>query len=208
MKSNPRLQGLYAVTDTALCGERLIASVTAALAGGVNLLQYRDKSGERDRQREEALALKQLCAEHDCLFLINDDISLAREVGADGVHLGQSDTDLASARRQLGPDRIIGISCNNRLEWALHAQQQGADYVAFGRFFPSHTKPDAPRADLPLLETAREQLQIPIVAIGGITPDNAGPLIRAGADMLAVIHGLFGQTEIEVAARRLSRCFD
>lgn len=204
---DPRLQGLYAVTDGRLTGEPLFAAVQAALAGGVRIVQYRDKSGETQRRHDEAVRLARLCHEQGALLLINDDTELALSVGADGVHLGQSDTPQAVARDQLGPDRLIGVSCNNRLEWALAAQQAGADYIAFGRFFPSQTKPDAPQAELTLLEQARQQLDLPIAAIGGITPDNAPQLHAAGADMLAVVNALFGQDDIEAAARQLNRCF-
>ncbi|MDZ7805161.1 thiamine phosphate synthase [Thiohalophilus sp.] len=203
-----RLRGLYAVTDGRLTGQPLFDAVRAALAGGVQLVQYRDKSGETPRRQDEAARLVELCHAQGALLLINDDTELALAVGADGVHLGQTDTPLASARARLGPQRIIGVSCNNRLEWARAAQQAGADYVAFGRFFPSSTKPDAPQAGLALLEQARQQLDLPIAAIGGITPDNAPQLHAAGADMLAVVNALFGQDDIETAARQLSRCFD
>jgi thiamine-phosphate pyrophosphorylase len=207
MSKASRLRGLYAITDRQLCGGRLLESVSAAIAGGARIIQYRDKSGDSERRQAEATALCQLCREHDALFIINDEVELALQVDADGVHIGQSDSRLAQARQQLGPDKLIGVSCNNRLEYALTAQQQGADYVAFGRFFPSTTKPDAPQADLSLLETAREQLTIPIVAIGGITPETAGRLVHAGADMLAVIHGVFGQANVEAAARHLNEIF-
>ncbi len=208
MTRHPRLQGLYAITDSRLSGKQLVESMEAAVAGGVRILQYRDKSTDSGRRKQEAAALRQLCRQHGILFFINDDVELARQVDADGVHIGQSDTRLPAARQQLGADKLIGVSCNNQLEWALAAQQQGADYVAFGRFFPSTTKPEAPQAELSLLEQARQQLELPIAAIGGITPENAGQLRQAGADMLAVINGIFGQPDIEAAARRLSRYFD
>ncbi|MDZ7661222.1 thiamine phosphate synthase [Thiohalophilus sp.] len=206
--SDPRLLGLYAVTDGRLTGEPLLEAVRAALAGGTRIVQYRDKSAEPQRRRHEATRLASLCRDYQALFLINDDVALAQEIDADGVHLGQTDATLSDARRQLGRHKLIGVSCNNRLERALAAQQQGADYVAFGRFFPSSTKPDAPQAELALLEQARQQLDLPIAAIGGITPDNAPRLREAGADMLAVVNALFGQDDIETAARHLSRCFD
>lgn len=202
------LRGLYAITDGRLTGQSLFAAARAALAGGVRLLQYRDKSLDPARRFQEAGQLRELCRDYDCLLLINDDIELARRIDADGVHLGQKDSPIAHARARLGPDKLIGISCNNRLDWADTAQQQGADYVAFGRFFPSVTKPEALQADLSLLEQARQQLDVPIAAIGGITPDNAADLCHAGADMLAVIHGIFGQDDIETAVRQLRRCFD
>ncbi len=205
---DPRLKGLYAVTDGRLVGEPLLAAVQAALFGGVRIVQYRDKTGEIHRRQDEAARLVKLCHERGALLLINDDSELALAVGADGVHLGQRDTPLSVAREQLGPDKLIGVSCNNRLDRALAAQQAGADYVAFGRFFASTTKPDAPPAELALIEQARQQLDLPLAAIGGITPDNAPQLHTAGADMLAVVNALFSQDDIETAARRLSRCFD
>ncbi len=207
MSPDARLHGLYAVTDGQLQGDRLYRAVTEALDGGIRILQYRDKSGDEDRRRQDAAELKHLCRQHDCLFIINDDPQLAHAIDADGVHIGQSDAQPAHVRERLGSGRLIGVSCNNRLEWARAAESQGADYVAFGRFFPSLSKPDAPQAELSLLVEARRQLQLPIAAIGGITPDNAGLLLNAGADMLAVIHGLFGQDDITAAARRLNGLF-
>jgi len=141
------------------------------------------------------------------LFLINDDVSLALAVNADGVHLGQRDADISQARTLLGEHRIIGITCHDQLPLALAAQAAGANYVAFGRFFPSLTKPEAPPASLSILQQARAQLRIPIAAIGGITPDNAPSLLAHGADMLAVIHGVFGAGDIAAAAGEYARLF-
>lgn len=207
MNRDSRLHGLYAITDGRLQGEKLYAAVSSALNGGVRLLQYRDKSTDAERRLQEATELQHLCQQADCLFIVNDDPQLARRVDADGVHIGQSDAKLAHAREQLGPKKLIGVSCNNRLDRARAAQSQGADYVAFGRFFASVSKPDAPQAELSLLQTARQEIHLPIVAIGGITPENAGQLLDAGADMLAVINGIFGQNKIEEAARRLDSIF-
>ena len=202
-----RLHGVYAITDPVLCGTQLNEKVLAAIEGGIRILQYRNKQASRERQQEEASELLTLCRQHDVLFIINDDVELTAAVDADGVHLGQQDRALLEARQHLGADTIIGISCNNRFENALTAQQQGADYVAFGRFFPSHTKPQAPRADIGLLERARTELQLPVVAIGGITPVNGSELIAAGADMLAVIHGIFAQQDVRQAAQRYAALF-
>ena len=207
MNRDSRLRGLYAITDGRLHGEKLYAAVTAALNGDVRLLQYRNKSTDTGRREQEARELRRLTQRTDCLFIVNDDPQLALKVDADGVHIGQSDSELVRARQLLGADKLIGVSCNNRLELARIAQSQGADYVAFGRFFASVSKPDAPQAELSLLQTARREIHLPIVAIGGITPENAGQLLGAGADMLAVINGIFGQNEIEAAARRLDRFF-
>ncbi len=197
--------GLYAITPVS--SPNLTVAVSQAIAGGAKLIQYRDKSANHPMRKRQALELKQLCDQQNIPLLINDDVNLAAEIGASGVHLGQQDCDLNAAREQLGTDAIIGISCYNQLQLALTAAAAGADYVAFGRFFPSHSKPDAKQAHIDLLQLAREQLSIPIVAIGGITPENALPVIAAGADMLAVIDGLFGQPDIQNAANTYSKLF-
>lgn len=202
-----RLHGVYAITDPVLCSDHLIKKVTAAIEGGIQILQYRNKQATAAIQLEEARKLSTLCSQLDVLFIVNDDIKLALDSGADGVHLGQQDRALSEAREHLGKNKIIGISCNNRFDYALAAQQNGADYIAFGRFFPSLSKPDAPQADIELLQRGRNQLRIPIVAIGGITPDNGKQLIDAGADMLAVIHGIFGQIDVRSAAHRYAELF-
>lgn len=202
------LTGLYAITDSQLTpGDTLLPAVEAALRGGARVIQYRDKSGDSVRRQHEADALNTLCRAHGALLIVNDDVALAAAVGASGVHLGRDDPQLAAARRRLGSGAIIGVSCYNQLTRAQAAAEQGADYVAFGRFFPSLTKPDAVAATPELLREARRALRLPLVAIGGITPENGGQLIAAGADMLAVIHGVFGQPDIEAAARRFAALF-
>jgi len=209
MDSRNLLRGLYAITDTNLCpDEVLISSVEQALLGGCRLLQYRDKRVDLPRRREQAQQLKVLCHRHQALLIINDDLALAQAVAADGVHLGRHDPDPKHARTLLGVNAIIGVSCYNRLDLALAAKERKADYVAFGRFFPSLTKPDAVEATPDLLRRAREALELPLVAIGGITPENGGPLIEAGADMLAVIQGVFGQPDIRAASQQLSDLFE
>ena len=207
---NP-LRGLYAITPDALCTEpaRLESAAAAALRGGARLLQLRDKSGDARRRRASAQALLALCRAHGAQLLINDDLELAATLGA-GVHLGANDAPLAQARQQLGPQALIGISCANSLPRALAAQAQGASYVAFGRFFASNTKPDAPQADLALLREARRDLRIPVCAIGGVTPANAASLIASGADLVAAIEGVFGgasDERIEAAAADYARLF-
>ena len=202
------LSGLYVITDHALLGSTLVEHAGAAIEGGARILQYRDKTNDSSRRLNEARALVSLCKQHHIIFLINDDIELALKVDADGVHLGQQDTDLNSARSQLGVDKIIGVTCHSDLDAAIQAEKNGADYVAFGRFFPSNTKPEASPASLDILTQTKTQLQIPIVAIGGITPDNGMKLIDAGADMLAVIHGIFGAADIKQAAQKFVRLFD
>lgn len=203
------LRGLYAITDPALCpDERLGSQVDQALAGGCRVIQFRDKRDDQTLRQTLARQLLEVCRAHGASLLINDDVALAREIGADGVHLGRDDPDPSYARSQLGGRAIIGVSCYNRLALAQEAASRGADYIAFGRFFPSQTKPQAVQAEPELLRQAREAIDLPLVAIGGITPENGAPLITAGADMLAVIHGVFGQPDIEDACRRLSALFE
>lgn len=201
-----RLHGLYAIVggDNA---PNLRERVTAAIAGGAALVQYRDKSTDNARREREARDVLAVCRAHGVPLIINDDVALAATIGADGVHLGRDDAGVREARRVLGDAAIIGVSCYNDFDRAVAAQQAGASYVAFGRFFHSHTKPDAVSAPLDLIRQAKAQLSIPVVAIGGITPDNAAPLIDAGVDMLAVIHGIFGQADPEQAARRYTQLF-
>jgi thiamine-phosphate pyrophosphorylase len=202
------IAGLYAIADTSVvAAARLIASVTAALEGGARLVQLRDKGALGVERFSAARQLSDLCRTHGALFIVNDDIELARAVHAHGVHIGRDDASLIAARSRLGPDAIIGVSCYNDLERALAAEAAGADYVAFGSFYPSATKPEAVRADTTLLRRARMALHCPIVAIGGITPENGGDLIAAGADALAVIQGVFGQQDIAAAARRFNQLF-
>lgn len=203
------LRGLYAITSEASCRspDRLVASVAEALAGGARLVQYRDKWSTAAQRQRNAHALRGLCHELQALLIINDDPVLAEQVDADGVHVGAADASLAEARRRLGPRAIIGVSCSNSLDRARAAQAGGASYVAFGRFFDSRTKPDAPQADLNLLRAARSEIHVPICAIGGILPDNAAPLIAAGADMVAAVDGVFGHEDPEAAARSYARLF-
>ncbi len=206
---NPsRTRGLYAITDAGLLpDERLTGAVAAALLGGARLIQYRDKSHDSTRRLAQATALNALCQEHGVPLIINDDVELSFAIGAAGVHLGQDDADIATARARLGPRALIGVSCYDRLDLALNAARAGADQVAFGAFFPSPTKPTEIRAPLALLQQARARLDLPIIAIGGITPENAVALLAAGADYLAVVSGVFAQPDIQVAARRYATLF-
>lgn len=193
--------GLYAITRETDASAQLLSEVEAALKGGAAVVQYRDKSGDVARQHEQASELLVLCRRYRVPLMINDSLRLADLVGADGVHLGGDDGSVREARIVLGADKIIGVSCYQSLDLALAAQAVGADYVAFGSFFASPTKPAAPRADIALLQHASRVLQLPIVAIGGITPDNAEALIEAGADAIAVINALFEAPDIEARAR-------
>ncbi len=207
MKSCPAmLCGLYAITDDSL-QDQLAIAIEAALAGGCRLIQYRSKQRSASERQQEACALLALCNRYNAKLFINDDVALAKSIGAHGVHLGQEDTSLAEARALLGPQAIIGITCHNSLDLARAAQAGGADYVAFGRFFPSTTKHSAPPADLSVLTAAKTSLAIPVVAIGGITLDNAPAVVQAGADMLAVVGDLFGATDINARARAYTALF-
>ena len=203
-----RLRGLYAVTEGrhARAAPPTVA-VRAALEGGARIVQYRDKTSGDDERVAEARALLELCGRYGALFLVNDDPRLARAVGADGVHLGQGDMPVPEARAILGATAVIGVTCHDRLDLALQARSEGADYVAFGAFFPSATKPEAPPAPLDLIACVKAALDIPVCAIGGITADNAPALVAAGADMIAVSAALFGAEDIVGTAGRLQGLF-
>ena len=204
-----KLRGLYAITDSQLLAGKLLPFVEAALKGGVKLLQYRDKSIDEARRLREAEALRECCTRYGAALIINDDAELAARLGV-GLHLGQSDGSLSAARALLGRHAIIGGTCHAQLELAQAAAKEGASYVAFGRFFDSTTKPGAPAATVELLQAAKARINLPIVAIGGVTLDNAPALIAHGASMVAVVHGLFGAgsaDEVERRARAFSQLF-
>lgn len=203
-----QLTGLYAITDASGKNlDTLIRQVEQALIGGVRIIQYRDKSTDAKQRLEACQLIRKLTRQYNALLIVNDDVELARTIQADGVHLGKDDMDIEQARAQLGQTAIIGVSCYNRFDLAEQALKAGADYIAFGSFFPSTTKPEAATAKPALLTKARETLDIPVVAIGGITTENGRDLIEAGADMLAVVNGLFGQSDIESRAKRFCSLF-
>lgn len=199
--------GVYALTPETADTACLLAWVEAALAGGVAAVQYRDKSADVARRHEQASELAALCRRFGVPLIVNDDLRLADLAGADGVHLGRDDASVREARIILGPKKFVGASCYQSLELAHAAQTAGADYVAFGSFFASPTKPAAPRASLDLLREARPAIHLPIVAIGGITPANAPALIDAGADAIAVLSALFDAPDVRARAQTLSRLF-
>ena len=198
--------GLYALTPDEPDTQALVAKVRAAIAGGAAAVQYRNKPADPARRAEQARALAALCRAASVPLVVNDDVELALAVGATGVHLGRDGGDLAGARRRLGPGRLLGASCYDRLELAERAVVAGADYVAFGSVFASPTKPAAVRAPLALLGAAR-RLGRPVVAIGGITLENAPDAIAAGADALALITALFDAGDIAARARTFSDLF-
>lgn len=202
------LRGLYAITETAnLSSTLLIQQVQSALQGGAKLIQYRDKSENSAKRLKEGLQLKKLCQQFNALLIINDDLELAILCKADGLHLGRTDTPLQQARERLGPNIIIGLSCYNDFQRASQAQEQGADYIAFGSVYPSPTKPDAVKTDIHLIKRAKQTLKIAVCAIGGITLENAPPLLEAGADMLAVISAVFQANNIQQTAQHFSDLF-
>lgn len=206
--TKPSVAGLYAITPDLADTNELLRKVQLALQGGARVLQYRNKIADAALQLRQASALRDLTREFDTTFIVNDDAALAAQVDADGVHLGGEDGSVAAARAVLGEAKLIGVSCYNRAPLALAAVQQGADYVAFGAFFPSSVKPEAVKAETPMLREARHEIHLPIVAIGGITQQNGAELIQAGADSLAVISALWDATDIEASARGFGYLFE
>lgn len=204
--SLPAIAGLYAITPDWTDTARLLIACNQALKGGARVLQYRNKKAGRALRLEHALGLSAICRKAGATFIVNDDIELALEVDADGVHLGQEDGDIAAARKRLGRGKRLGASCYNRVELATKAAAAGADHIAFGSMFVSSTKPRAVRASPALFGQARA-LGLPMVAIGGITVGNAPDVIAAGADALAVISDLFDAADIEAKAREFAALF-
>lgn len=201
------VRGLYAITPDGLATDELLQRVRSALSGGASVLQYRNKSADAALRLEQAVVLRELAREFNATFIVNDDAQLALQVDADGVHLGATDGELKAARALLGSRKIIGVSCYNRASLVREAVADGADYVAFGAFFPSAVKPEAVTAGMELLRQARAEFDVPLVAIGGITARNGAALLDAGADALAVISAVFGAADIQSAAQDFSKLF-
>lgn len=200
-------RGLYLVTPDEADSARLLAAVARVLPARPALLQYRNKLADAARRREEAQALAALCRGAGVRFIVNDDLALALAVGADGVHLGRDDGDPAAARAALGPGRLLGVSCYDEWARAVRGAAAGADYVAFGAMFVSPTKPQAVRAPFELLTRARRELGCGVAAIGGITLDNAGGVVAAGADLVAVISDVFAAADPPARALAYRRLF-
>lgn len=199
-----KFTGIYAITDDKLLpGQQLFDACEAALTNGVSVLQYRNKSSSSALRLHSARRLANLCASFEVPLIVNDDVELCLSAGAAGVHLGSEDGSVEAARSRLGPEAIIGVTCHASIDAAVKAQDEGADYVAFGRFFPSNSKPEASPAELDTLTRAREVLKIPIVAIGGINAENGASVLQAGADMLAVIHALFAEDDVAGQSKKL-----
>jgi thiamine-phosphate pyrophosphorylase len=204
-----KLKGLYAITDQQLITEENFhASVEATLQGGTRIIQYRDKSDKQNKRLQQASLLRALCDQYHAICIINDDIELARAVNAHGVHLGKDDLSLTMARQILGENAIIGVSCYNDLDRAIAAENNKADYVAFGAIFSSTTKPEANVAGLDIITKAKQQLSIPVCTIGGITQENIRQVIQQGADMAAVISGIFSADDIKQSTAALSQFFN
>lgn len=202
-----RIEGVYALTPDLVDTDALVALVEQVLEGGVRLVQYRAKTAGPGLRREQCARLVSLCRRHAAALIVNDDAALAAQVGAAGVHLGRDDGTIAQARQLLPPDAVVGVSCYDDLARARRLRAEGADYVAFGSFFPSSIKPLAVRPVPAMLADARRLLDCPVVAIGGITLGNAPTLIAAGADAVAVISDLFQATDVRGRAREFHQLF-
>ena len=192
----PKSGGIYLISDSKnLAIDDLLDKTEKILDVGISLFQFRDKNSKYEIKKSTALKLQTLCKKYNTLFIINDDVVLAKEISADGVHLGRDDMDIDMARKILG-DKIIGVSCYNNLEDAITAEIMGADYIALGSFFNSPTKPEARKIAIDLLSIAKSKLNIPVVAIGGITPENGKQLVDNKVDFLAIISGIYASTDI------------
>lgn len=200
-------KGLYAITPSISDTGLLLKKVEQALLGGIVLLQYRDKTSTPKQRLRRAEEIHQLCLRYKVPLIINDDPQLALACNAEGVHLGQDDGSIQHARKLLGANAIIGATCHHHVSLAVLAEEQGANYVAFGRFFKSSTKPGAPLATLQTLAKAKKNLSIPLVAIGGINHDNAKPLVINGADNLAVVDNVFAAADITESCKRFAALF-
>ncbi|MDN8648627.1 thiamine phosphate synthase [Stenotrophomonas indicatrix] len=205
--ASPAPRGVYLITPDEPDTARLLARTAPLLAAGATWLQYRNKSASDALRREQATALQALCATHGVPLIVNDDPELAQAIGAAGVHLGGTDGDIGAARSLLGPDAIIGASCYDQLANAERAVAAGASYVAFGAFFPTTTKVTSSRAHPDLLRQSAA-LGVPRVAIGGLSPDNVGPIIDAGADLLAVVSGIYAAQDPVATQRAYLARFD
>jgi len=196
------------VTPDRADSARLAVEVAAAVAGGCRIVQYRNKAADAALRRQQAALLAYFCKTSGVCFIINDDLQLALDLNADGVHLGGTDGDLALARQRLGADRLLGVSCYNDPARVRDAVAAGADYVALGAMFPTRVKPDAVRASVELLREVKAACPVPVATIGGITLDNATTLLEAGADMVAVISDLFDAPDITGRARAFQQLFN
>ncbi len=204
---NPKINGLYAITPELENTGDLLDKTRQVLEGGAQLIQYRNKSANRILLREQAGLLLQLCREYTVPLIINDYLDLTIEIGADGLHVGQHDAAIAKARNQLGDNKNIGASCYNNLGLALQAEKEGADYVAFGAFFPSLTKPNTVSVTMNLIDEAKNKITVPIIGIGGIRLTNAKMVIQSGCVAIAVCNDLFQSGNIKTKAAQYAQLF-
>ena len=206
--TDPRIKGLYLLSDERYIDRSLfLTTVERCLKAGVSAFQFRTKSHSPEERKRYAMWLKEICGRYHAPLIINDYATLAADIGADGVHLGDEDMDISMARRILGDKAIIGVSCSGDLELARRSQAAGANYVAFGACFKSSTKPKAAVISLSVLIEAKQSLTIPVVAVGGITPKNADAILRTGVDAIAVISGVFGQHDPAKAVKSYLEVF-
>lgn len=209
MSRHTALRGLYAITDTHLIPrDRFVATVEAAVRGGATMVQLREKETPREEIVRLGRAVLEVTRHYGALLIVNDHPTIAKEIGADGVHVGREDPPVAETRALLGPGVIIGASCYGDVERAVVAERDGADYVAFGTPFPSPTKPGKGTDNtLEIFQAAKRRVHVPVFAIGGITLANAQQIIDAGADGVAIVSGVFGGPDVEAAARALTQLF-
>ncbi len=208
MSRHAKLRGLYVITDTKLIPrQRFVKTVEAAVRGGATMVQLREKETPREEVIRLGRELLDVTHAYGALLIVNDHPAIAREIGADGAHVGREDPPVAEARAMLGPEAIIGASCYGDAARAVAAEQAGADYVAFGTPFPSPTKPKRTDTSLGIFGEVKQQVKVPVFAIGGITIENAPQVIDAGADGIAVVSGVFAAPDVEAAARALAHLF-
>jgi len=207
MRDSFTIKGLYAITPDSADLNTLIQKTKSAIEGGAFMVQFRSKIQDRDVKMQQCAAILRLCREYEIPCIVNDDVDMCRILEADGVHLGEKDDNIAEVRNILGEDAIIGSSCYDQLDRAKSAQKEGASYVAFGAMFPTSTKSNAPRASLALLKEAKREIQIPIVAIGGITVNNAHDVIKTGIHAIAVIASLYEAKSIKETAETFAKMF-
>lgn len=203
-----RIGGLYAITPDEADTVALLDRTEQALAGGARLIQYRNKTADVALRLHQGELLLQLCRTHGVPLIVNDHLDLALAIDADGIHLGEHDASIAIARQRLGKQKIVGASCYNDPNLGRAAQAQGADYVAFGAFYPTATKRNTVVATLDTLHQAKAELTVPVVCIGGISVDNVLPLVQAGADAIAVSHALYRVAQVYETAAAFSGHFD
>ncbi|MBS0484621.1 MAG: thiamine phosphate synthase [Proteobacteria bacterium] len=205
--NKPKINGLYAITPDLNHTGDLLDKTRQVLAGGAQLIQYRNKSADDALRKEQAGLLLQLCRQYRVPLIINDHIELAAALDADGVHVGRADGSIGDARRRLGRNKIVGASCYNSLDLALRAEESGADYIAFGAFFPSQTKMDTVPVSTRLVEQVKKKITVPVVGIGGIRLANAITVIQSGCDAIAVCNDLFATGNIKAQAKQYARLF-